>query len=74
MEEKKQDHERVDFYYSLIKMLKKEHARCSKCCSCWNSIDHDCEIMGENHRTPSTCPIYWQSAYEQYKKGDFELC
>lgn len=29
--------------------------RCSQYCSVWNSEDRDCEIMGENHLSPSRC-------------------
>lgn len=38
--------------------LRKKRARCSKYCSVWNSEDKDCEIYGERHLTPSTCPYY----------------
>ena len=68
-----QNHEQVDFYSALIKKTKKEHARCSKWCTYWNSYDRDCEIMGINHRTPSTCPLFWQSCYNDFKNGRFKL-
>lgn len=31
---------------------------CKQYCPVWNDIDHDCEIYGEHHFTPRTCPHY----------------
>lgn len=53
----------------LIPVLKKEHARCRSWCTMWNSDDGDCEAMGVNHLTPSTCPIFLNSEFNLYKMG-----
>ena len=40
-----------------LKELSKKYkgCRCSQYCSIWNSEDKDCEIMGQNHLSPSRC-------------------
>lgn len=41
--------------------LRKAKARCSMYCGTWNSEDHDCEIYGSQHPSPSNC-IYFLNA------------
>lgn len=51
--------------------LRKKRARCSKYCSVWNSEDRDCEIYGELHPTPSTCPYFLNKEMnDSRKKGN----
>lgn len=37
---------------------KKPRMTCKQYCPVWNDIDKDCEIYGEHHFTPRTCPHY----------------
>lgn len=37
---------------------KKSRMTCKQYCPVWNDIDKDCEIYGEHHFTPRTCPHY----------------
>ena len=39
-------------------MNTKERIMCRTHCPCWNSIDKDCELFGENHPTPKKCPHF----------------
>ncbi len=39
----------------LSREFKKKRAKCSAWCTMWNSIDWDCELMGVQKLTPSTC-------------------
>lgn len=39
-------------------MTTKERITCRTHCPCWNSIDKDCELFGENHPTPKKCPHF----------------
>lgn len=41
-----------------VEKPKKERMTCKRYCPVWNDIDHDCEIFGEHHFTPRTCPHY----------------
>lgn len=38
--------------------MSKERITCRTHCPTWNSEDKDCEIYGEHHFTPRTCPHY----------------
>jgi hypothetical protein len=40
------------------KLKKKPRMTCKQYCPVWNDIDKDCEIYGEHHFTPRTCPHY----------------
>jgi hypothetical protein len=40
------------------KLKKKPRMTCKRHCPVWNDIDKDCEIYGEHHFTPRTCPFY----------------
>ena len=35
-----------------------ERITCKRYCLCWNDIDGDCELFGENHPFPRKCPHY----------------
>lgn len=48
--------------------LRKKRARCSKHCVMWNCEDRDCEIYGEQHLTPSTCPYFINKEVENEKR------
>ena len=48
---------------------KKERMTCKRYCPVWNDIDHDCEIFGEHHFTPRTCPHY-QKEIQNEKSAD----
>ena len=37
---------------------RKPRMTCKRYCAVWNDIDKDCEIYGEHHFTPRTCPFY----------------
>ena len=41
--------------WELSREFRKKRAKCSAWCAMWNSIDRDCEFMGEQRLTPSTC-------------------
>lgn len=41
--------------WEIAMEFRKKRARCSRWCPVWNSIDRDCEFMGEQRLTPSTC-------------------
>ncbi len=45
---------------------KKPRMTCKRYCPVWNDIDHDCEIYGEHHFTPRTCPHY----NKEFKQDD----
>lgn len=40
------------------KLKKKPRMTCKQYCPVWNDIDKDCELYGEHHLTPRTCPHY----------------
>ena len=40
--------------------MKKERLSCRRNCGNWNAADGDCELMGLNHLTPRTCPVFKQ--------------
>ena len=48
----------ADFSDNCEKLKKKQRMTCKKYCPVWNDIDKDCEIYGEHHFTPRTCPHY----------------
>ncbi|MBQ8677205.1 MAG: hypothetical protein IJ529_01905 [Alphaproteobacteria bacterium] len=48
----------ADFSNECEKLKKKPRMTCKKYCPIWNDIDKDCEIYGEHHLTPRTCPHY----------------
>lgn len=41
----------------LVKHIK-QRMTCKSYCDCWNSIDRDCELFGDNHPCPRKCPHY----------------
>lgn len=45
-------------YQEKTRNNKKPRMTCKQYCPVWNDIDHDCEIYGEHHFTPRTCPHY----------------
>jgi hypothetical protein len=48
-------------FYKIVddeELKKKPRMTCKKYCPVWNDIDKDCEIYGEHHFTPRTCPHY----------------
>ena len=47
--------EKAEKLLELSEEFRKKRAKCSAYCPVWNSIDWDCEILGENKLTPSTC-------------------
>lgn len=48
----------ADFSNECEKLKKKPRMTCKQYCPVWNDIDKDCEIYGEHHFTPRTCPHY----------------
>ena len=44
--------------YKVKGVKEKPKMTCKKYCPVWNVIDKDCEIYGEHHFTPRTCPHY----------------
>lgn len=48
----------ADFSNECEKLKKKPRMTCKKYCPVWNDTDKDCEIYGEHHFTPRTCPHY----------------
>lgn len=52
------------------KLKKKPRMTCKKYCSVWNDVDKDCEIYGEHHFTPRTCPHYNIDILEKMKMAE----
>lgn len=52
-----------------VEKTKKERMTCKRYCPVWNDIDQDCEIYGEHHFTPRTCPHY-QKEIQNEKSTD----
>lgn len=48
----------ADFSNECEKLKKKPRMTCKKYCPVCNDIDKDCEIYGEHHFTPITCPHF----------------
>ena len=46
------------YYADFSNECKKQRMTCKQYCPVWNDIDKDCEIYGEHHFTPRTCPHY----------------
>lgn len=53
----------------LSREFKKKRARCSVWCPMWNSIDRDCEFMGEQRLTPSTCRLFLKHELRRRKEA-----
>jgi hypothetical protein len=51
-------------------LKKKPRMTCKKYCPVWNDIDEDCEIYGEHHFTPRTCPHYNIDILEKKKMAE----
>lgn len=51
-------------------LKKKPRMTCEQYCPVWNDIDKDCEIYGEHHFTPRTCPHYNIEILEKMKKAE----
>ena len=58
----------------LSKDFAKRRARCSTWCTLWNSWDNDCEAYGDNHLTPSRCPIFLNEKLRQKNNGNPIYC
>lgn len=55
METKAERMTEAEKLWELSREFRKKRAKCSVWCPMWNSIDRDCELMGEQRLTPSTC-------------------
>lgn len=53
------------FEVQAVEKPKKERMTCKRYCPVWNDIDHDCEIFGEHHFTPRTCPHYQKEKQDE---------
>ena len=52
----------------ISKEFRKKRAKCSAWCVMWNSIDWDCEFMGEQKLTPSTCLWFLKKELKRRKE------